>query len=84
MRIAISKTLGELSGSGGVGFLAFDEVFGSQDEERRLEIMEAFHTIKEQGRWFGAISHVEALKERMPLQIKVIPNGDGTSYVEII
>ena len=34
----------------GVGFLAFDEVFGSQDEERRFEIMEAFHTIKEQYR----------------------------------
>jgi exonuclease SbcC len=29
------------------------------------------------------ISHVEALKERIPLQVKVIPNGDGSSFVEI-
>ncbi len=36
-----------LGSSAGVGFLAFDEVFRSQDEERRYEIMEAFHTIKE-------------------------------------
>ena len=36
MRIATSKTLSELSFSGRVGFLAFDEVFGSQDEERRF------------------------------------------------
>ena len=50
MRIAISKTLSELTDSGGVGFLSFYEVFGSQDEERRFEIMEAFHTIKEQYR----------------------------------
>ena len=57
LRIAISKTLSELSGSGGVGFLAFDEVFGSQDEERRFEIMEAFHTIKEQYRQIFLISH---------------------------
>lgn len=63
LRIAISKTLSELSGSGGVGFLAFDEVFGSQDEERRQEIMEAFHTIKEQYRQIFLISHEREIKE---------------------
>jgi exonuclease SbcC len=63
LRIAISKTLSELSGSGGVGFLAFDEVFGSQDEERRFEIMEAFHTIKEQYRQIFLISHEREIKE---------------------
>ena len=34
----------ELNGAGNIGFLAFDEVFGSQDETRRVEILEAFHT----------------------------------------
>jgi len=63
LRIAISKTLSELSGSGGVGFLAFDEVFGSQDEERRYEIMEAFHTIKEQYRQIFLISHEREIRE---------------------
>ncbi|MCH9813785.1 MAG: SMC family ATPase [Epsilonproteobacteria bacterium] len=63
LRIAISKTLSELNGSGSVGFLAFDEVFGSQDEERRLEIMEAFHTIKEQYRQIFLISHESEIKE---------------------
>lgn len=48
---------------GGVGFLAFDEVFGSQDEERRQEIMEAFHTIKEQYRQIFLISHESEIKE---------------------
>jgi len=27
----------------------------------------------------GVISHVEALKDRIPLQIKVMPKSDGTS-----
>lgn len=63
LRIAISKTLSELNGSGGIGFLAFDEVFGSQDEERRFEIMEAFHTIKEQYRQIFLISHESEIKE---------------------
>lgn len=63
LRIAISKTLGELNGSSQMGFLAFDEVFGSQDEARRLEILEAFHTIKEQYRQIFLISHEMEIKE---------------------
>jgi len=63
LRIAISKTLGELSGAGNMGFLAFDEVFGSQDESRRMEILEAFHTIKEQYRQIFLISHEMEIKE---------------------
>lgn len=63
LRIAISKTLGELSGGGNIGFLAFDEVFGSQDEERRIRIMEAFHTIGESYRQIFLISHETEIKE---------------------
>ncbi|MEA3353381.1 MAG: SMC family ATPase [Campylobacterota bacterium] len=63
LRIAISKTLAELNGSSSVGFLAFDEVFGSQDEARRLQILEAFHTIKEQYRQIFLISHEIEIKE---------------------
>ena len=63
LRIAISKTLAELNGASSVGFLAFDEVFGSQDELRRLEILEAFHTIKEQYRQIFLISHEMEIKE---------------------
>ena len=63
LRIAISKTLAELNGSNSIGFLAFDEVFGSQDENRRMMILEAFHTIKEQYRQIFLISHEIEIKE---------------------
>lgn len=63
LRIAISKTLAELNGASSIGFLAFDEVFGSQDESRRMEILEAFHTIKEQYRQIFLISHEMDIKE---------------------
>ncbi|MCD6432993.1 MAG: SMC family ATPase [Sulfurimonas sp.] len=63
LRIAISKTLTELNGASSIGFLAFDEVFGSQDETRRIEILEAFHTIKEQYRQIFIISHEMEIKE---------------------
>lgn len=71
LRIAISKTLGELNGAGNIGFLAFDEVFGSQDESRRMEILEAFHTIKEQYRQIFLISHEMEIKEMFEIFIGI-------------
>jgi len=71
LRIAISKTLTELSGASSIGFLAFDEVFGSQDESRRMEILEAFHTIKEQYRQIFLISHEMEIKEMFERVVEV-------------
>ncbi len=65
LRIAISRTLGELNGTSAVGFLAFDEIFGSQDHERRMMIMEALHLIKEQYRQIFLISHESEIKEML-------------------
>lgn len=71
LRIAISKTLTELNGASSIGFLAFDEVFGSQDESRRMEILEAFHTIKEQYRQIFLISHEMEIKEMFERVVEV-------------
>ena len=71
LRIAISKTLTELSGANSIGFLAFDEVFGSQDEARRMEILEAFHTIKEQYRQIFLISHEMEIKEMFEVVVEL-------------
>ena len=71
LRIAISKTLSELSGASSIDFLAFDEVFGSQDETRRMEIIEAFHTIKEQYRQIFLISHEMDIKEMFERVVEV-------------
>ncbi len=71
LRIAISKSIAELNGSSEVGFLAFDEVFGSQDEERRYEILRAFNTIKEQYRQIFLISHENDIKQMCQRVIEV-------------
>jgi len=71
LRIAISKTLTELNGASSIGFLAFDEVFGSQDEARRMEILEAFHTIKEQYRQIFLISHEMEIKEMFEVVVEL-------------
>ena len=71
LRIAISKTLNELNGNSNIEFLAFDEIFGSQDESRRLEILNAFHTIKEQYRQIFLISHEMEIKESLEQVIEL-------------
>jgi exonuclease SbcC len=71
LRIAISKTLTELNGAASVEFLAFDEVFGSQDEARRMQILEAFHTVKEQYRQIFLISHETEIKEMFERVVEV-------------
>ena len=63
LRIAISKTLNELSSNTNIDFLAFDEVFGSQDEDRRYAIMESFNKISENYRQIFLISHEKEIKE---------------------
>ena len=63
LRIAISKTLNELSSHSSIGFLAFDEVFGSQDEERRYAIMQSFYKISQHYREIFLISHDREIKE---------------------
>ncbi len=71
LRIAISKTLNELNTNTNIGFLAFDEIFGSQDEERRYAIMENFNKISENYRQIFLISHEQEIKELFEFVIEL-------------
>ena len=64
LRIAISQTIMEMNSSTQISFLAFDEIFGSQDEERREMILRAFYEIKEQFREIFVISHEADIKDK--------------------
>lgn len=82
LRIAITKAIFDLSGATQMaGFLAFDEVLGSQDEERRVEIMLAFHYLKEQFRQIYIVSHIESLKDFFPNLLEVSVGPDGSRAV---
>ncbi|MBK9335125.1 MAG: SMC family ATPase [Lewinellaceae bacterium] len=82
LRIAITKAITDLSGAGqGIGFLAFDEIFGSQDEERRLEMMLALNYLQEQFRQIYIVSHIESLKDYFPHILEVQFGDAGSSVV---
>jgi len=63
--------------------LFLDEGFGTLDGDSLEMALNALNALQSSGKMVGVISHVEALKERIPKQIKVVPNGDGTSKVEL-
>jgi len=82
LRIAITKAIMELSGSGQqLEFLAFDEIFGSQDEERRMEMMLALNYLQEQFRQIYIVSHIDSLKDFFPHLLEVQFAAEGSTAV---
>ncbi len=82
--LALALGLSELASQKiAIDSLFLDEGFGTLDEESLETALNALNLLQSGGKMVGVISHVEALKERIPLQIKVVPNGDGSSFVEV-
>ncbi|MBT9385985.1 AAA family ATPase [Pseudooceanicola sp. CBS1P-1] len=63
--------------------LFIDEGFGSLDAESLDVAVDALEALQAQGRTIGVISHVEALKDRIPVQIRVSRHGGGASTLAL-
>src|SRR5690606_12074357 len=64
--------------------LFIDEGFGSLDPTTLNIAMDALERLHNQGRKVGVISHVQEMKERIPVQIKVSKMASGKSVVEVL
>ncbi|WP_251978623.1 AAA family ATPase [Salinicola avicenniae] len=64
--------------------LFIDEGFGSLDPQSLALAMDALDGLQAQGRRVGVISHVQEMHERIPLQIRVEPSGNGASSVTTV
>ncbi|MBA4416784.1 MAG: chromosome segregation protein SMC [Syntrophus sp. (in: bacteria)] len=62
--------------------LFLDEGFGSLDEDALETALETLAGLQQDGKLIGVISHVPALKERIGIQIQVIPKTGGRSVIE--
>jgi exonuclease SbcC len=66
-----------------IGSLFIDEGFGSLDSNTLETVISTLETLQAQGKMIGIISHVDNLKERIPVQIEVLKKSNGVSIVEI-
>lgn len=82
--LSLALALSRMSGQGGVSSTLFiDEGFGSLDSASLDLAIDALERLQSQGRTIGVISHVSAMKERIPVQVKVVSRGSGRSTVQI-
>ena len=82
--LALALALSDLvSHKTSIESLFLDEGFGTLDSETLDTALNALDRLNASGKMIGVISHIEAMKERIPVQIKVQKmNGLGVSRLE--
>lgn len=81
LRIAISQVIEQRAGASAINFIALDEIFGSQDESRRNNILKALNDLSTQFRQVIVITHVEDIKDMLPYAFNVVETADKSSKV---
>ncbi|MEM2582869.1 MAG: SMC family ATPase [Candidatus Thermoplasmatota archaeon] len=82
LRLAISQLISQRSDVS-INLIALDEIFGSQDRERRRSILNALAELKDQFSQIILITHIDEIKEALENVIRIYENEDGSSRVEI-
>ena len=80
LRLAISLMISESSGVE-FSFIILDEIFGSQDQFRKENILNSLAKLKNRFRQIFLITHIDDIKDSVENLITVIENEDGTSQL---
>ena len=82
--LALALALSDLvSAKTSIDSLFLDEGFGTLDNDTLEIALDALDNLNASGKMIGVISHIEALKERIPVQIKIRKlSGLGASELE--
>ena len=71
LRIAMSQVIAERSGGIEINFIALDEIFSSQDEDQRQNILNSLNKLSSQFRQIFLITHIEDIKEMLSRVLRV-------------
>ncbi|MGN1160418.1 MAG: SbcC/MukB-like Walker B domain-containing protein, partial [Lachnospiraceae bacterium] len=85
LALALSTQI-QLKGTAPLEFFFLDEGFGTLDDNLLDTVMDSLDTLHHDRRKIGIISHVDAIKERVPVKLIVTPAkaGEGGSRIEIM
>ena len=81
LRIALSRYLAELHQVHESTFLIFDEIFGSQDEERRNNLLTALRTQESRFPQILLISHIAEMQGEFANTLVIEMGADNSSRV---
>jgi exonuclease SbcC len=82
--LALALALSSMGTHGAIaGTLFIDEGFGSLDADSLDLAIDALERLQAQGRTIGVISHVQAMKDRIPVQVEVVKTGGGASELRL-
>jgi len=82
--LALALGLSNLAGKKAeINSLFLDEGFGTLDTESLETALATLDSLNATGKTIGIISHIDALKERIPTQIKIIKLAGGLSTLKI-
>ena len=82
LRLAISEIVSDRADRE-FNFIILDEIFGSQDNIRRQNILQALNALSSKFRQIFLITHIDEVKNFMENVIQVVEGENGTSYVKI-
>lgn len=80
LRLAISRLLAERS-EADLNLIILDEIFGSQDDQRRLAIMAGLQNLKKKFGQILLITHIEQVKEMVEVGLRVEETPEGGARV---
>lgn len=84
LAIALSDITANYGGGNTIQSLFIDEGLGSLDAESLNTVIEGLEKINSHGRNIGIISHVDSLKDRVQLQIRVEPIEGNIAHSRVV
>lgn len=84
LRLAISRVIADKSGSRNINLLILDEIFGSQDDDRRQNILDAMHALSSQYRQIFLVTHISEIKDQMPIVYGVTEIDENESKIQLL
>lgn len=83
LALAMAEVIQSINGGTQIDALFIDEGFGALDDDSLQVALEALQTLEGKNRLIGIISHVSALREQLPAQIR-IESKNGRSVAHYI
>lgn len=82
LRLAVSQLITESRGNSSE-FVVLDEVFGSQDDERKSSILRALSKLNNQFRQILLITHIEDIKDQVEHVLNIKEDETGISHASL-